>query len=256
MNAVTERFRLKSGVAACAAALLAAGTAGASPFQTESTSIATSVELKSSMEYRDTTGKQTFISPKLAAAFPLAPNLEGEIGAQHRKVTRDSGSRSGLGDTTLELKWRFREESARGPAMAIVPEFSIPTGSERRGLGDGHAALAIPFAISKHIQAKHVGAVKLGAELGYVRSFGGDSESFPVGVLATFHPTEALEIGAELAGEADRHDMEGVPLSSNIGFKWQARKQLEIHGLIGRTVRSAGEDPMTRAKLVAEYHMR
>ncbi|HWQ26696.1 MAG TPA: transporter, partial [Chlorobaculum sp.] len=43
----------------------------------------------------------------------------------------------GIGDLSLELKWRFFENSDKGLSLAIKPGISIPTGDERKGLGNG-----------------------------------------------------------------------------------------------------------------------
>jgi hypothetical protein len=227
-----------------------AQVANASPFQVDSTSTADDVELKSAFEYRDATGKETWIAPKVAMAFPITHRLEFEVGTAYRKVKRDGVTHEGLGDSTLEVKWRVADETPHGVALAVVPELSLPTGSENRGLGSGHAALVVPMVIEKH-----VGPVTLSGEVGYGRSFGDDEAFVPLGLLATMKPRDVFKVGVEIAGEAPADKLSDCELSTNVGFKWKATRQVEIHGLVGRTMLSPDSDHTTRFKLVAEVHL-
>jgi hypothetical protein len=239
------------GAAACAAALMGPGVANASPFQVDSTSTAEAVELKSVFEYRDTSSKRTWIAPKLAAAFPLAERLEFEVATEYRKVERDGVVHEGLGDSSLELKWRVVDETPHGVAVAVVPELSLPTGSENHGLGSGHAALVVPVVVEKRL-----GRLTLSGELGYGRILDdGDEAYVPLGLLVTVKPSDTLKLGMEIAGEAPANRLSDCELSTNVGFKWKATRHLEFHGLMGRTVRSPDSDPTTRFKLVAEVRL-
>lgn len=235
---------------AVAIALAGAGSAAASPFEVDSTDTADNIEIKCAFELRESSGAETRIAPKFALAMPLSDHLEFEAGTMRREVIRDGASRSGLGDTTLEFKWRFASETHHRPALAVIPELSLPTGSEGRGLGSGHTEVSIPLAAEKSF-----GAYKLSGKLGYTRSFGGDKESLPFGALVTLKPVKALKVGLELAGDAPTRDLSAFKLNANFGFKWKLTPRAELHGLVGRTVRSAGTRPVTRFKLVVEMRM-
>ena len=245
------RTRHVLGAAACAAALMGTQTSTASPFEVDSTSTAEEVELKSALEHRDTSSRETWIAPKLAVAFPVTERLELEVAAGYRKVRLDGATHQGLGDSSLELKWRVVDETPHGVGFAVIPELSLPTGSERRGLGSGHAGLVVPVVMEKHL-----GPVTLAGELGYGLSLGGDEEEYvPMGVLVTWEPRDTLKLGVEIAGEAPADHLSHCELSSNVGFKWKATQRVEIHGLVGRTVHSPASDPTTRFKLVAEVRL-
>lgn len=115
---------------AVAIALAGVGSAAASPFEVDSTDTADSIEIKCAFELRESSGAETRIAPKFALAMPLSDHLEFEAGTMRREVIRDGASRSGLGDTTLEFKWRFASETHHRPALAVIPELSLPTGSK------------------------------------------------------------------------------------------------------------------------------
>ena len=239
------------GAAACAAALMGAVVADASPFRVDSTGTADAVELKSVLEYRDTSSEQTWIAPKLALALPVTERIEFEVATEYRKVELDGVAHEGLGDSTLELKWRVVDETPNGVAVALIPELSLPTGSESRGLGSGHAELVVPVVVEKRL-----GRMTISGELGYGRSFDdGDDGYVPLGVLVTVTPRETLKVGMEIAGEAPADHFSDCELSTNVGFKWKATRSVEIHGLVGRTVHSPDSDPTTRFKLVAEVQL-
>lgn len=235
---------------AVAIALAGAGSAAASPFDVDSTDTAESVEIKCAFELRESSGIETRIAPKFAVAMPISDHLEFEAGSMRREVTRDGISRSGLGDTTLEFKWRFSPEAGRRPSLAVVPELSLPTGSARLGLGSGHTEILVPL-----VAEKSFGAYKLSGKLGYARSFGGDEESLPFGVLVTLKPRKTVKVGLELAGKAPARDLSAFNLNANLGFKWRLTSRAELHGLVGRTVRSLGSKPTTRLKLVVEMRL-
>ncbi len=58
-------------------------------------------------------------------------------------------SRFGLGDVELGVKWRFVEEGSRRPQVGIFPLLDLPTGSQRRGLGQGSASGLLPVWLQK-----------------------------------------------------------------------------------------------------------
>lgn len=71
-------------------------------------------------------------------------------------------ARGGLGDLTLDLKWRAME--AGGLAVALRPGVTLPTGDARRGLGTGRACFAATLIVSQEL-----GPVSLHANLAYLR---------------------------------------------------------------------------------------
>lgn len=206
-------YRQALGAAAVAAAPIGGATAHAGPFQVDSTSTTEDVKLKSTLEHRDS--KDTWIAPKLAAAFPVNERLELEASTGYRKVERDGVAHEGLGDSALKFKWRVADETPRGVAVALIPELSLPTGDEDRGLGSGHAGLVVPMVVEKHL-----GTVTLAGQLGYGRSFDGEDEGYvPLGVLVMVKLLDTFRLGMELAGEARADHFSDCELSTNVGLQ-------------------------------------
>jgi hypothetical protein len=68
--------------------------------------------------------------------------------------TKERGSRSsqaGVSDVSVELKWRFFEES--GWSLALKPGITIPTGDRDKGLGSGRVSPSLFLITTKEIEA-------------------------------------------------------------------------------------------------------
>jgi len=50
------------------------------------------------------------------------------------------GDECGIGDMSLEIKWRIYENEENGLGFAVKPGISIPTGNERKGFGSGEVS--------------------------------------------------------------------------------------------------------------------
>jgi len=64
----------------------------------------------------------------------------------------DSGSKmseSGLSDLAIETKWRFHEKEGLG--FALKPGFTIPTGDDKKDLGNGKMTYYLYFITSKEM---------------------------------------------------------------------------------------------------------
>jgi hypothetical protein len=90
-------------------------------------------------------------------SYGLAQNVELQAGVPWIRAQA-----SGMGDATLDLKWRFLE---RGPlGLALKPGITLPTGDEREGLGAGKAGWGSQF-VTSYAQ----GAATFLLHLGYQR---------------------------------------------------------------------------------------
>lgn len=80
--------------------------------------------------------------------YGLLENLDAALGVSgvKQRVTEDGAvteDASGVGDSTIELKWRFYD--ANGLSFALKPGIVLPTGDENKGLGNGRASWGINF---------------------------------------------------------------------------------------------------------------
>ena len=71
----------------------------------------------------------------------------------------------GVGDLSLEIKWRFFEYEDRGLSIALKPAITLPTGDDEKGLGNGEVSGGGKLIVSKE------GVLgKLHFNLGYMRN--------------------------------------------------------------------------------------
>lgn len=63
---------------------------------------------------------------------------------------------SGFGDIRLELKWRFF--AREGFSVAAKPGFTVPTGDEEKGFGNGRVSCGLTFIIMKEWEGAFVSA--------------------------------------------------------------------------------------------------
>lgn len=76
-----------------------------------------------------------------------------------------SADESGIGDMTLELKWRLYENKKSGFSLALKPGISLPSGDADRGLGTGRVTGGAVL-----IATKEFGPLTLHANAGYHRN--------------------------------------------------------------------------------------
>jgi hypothetical protein len=85
---------------------------------------------------------------------------------QGNGITTFSGN--GVGDATLEAKWRFYEKNAL--SFALKPGISLPTGNENKGFGSGRTSYSMFFIATQEVKpfAVHanIGYMRNGNELG------------------------------------------------------------------------------------------
>jgi hypothetical protein len=93
--------------------------------------------------------RSTVFAPVLT--YGALENLDIALGLNRVKervtgngaVTEEPG---GMGDSSLELKWRFHD--ADGLSLALKPGLLLPTGDENKGLGTGKTSWGLNFIAS------------------------------------------------------------------------------------------------------------
>lgn len=101
-------------------------------------------------------------------SYGIVDNVDIVLGMpfQWFRIKEDSeltSRNSGLSDLSLELKWRFYEKE--GLSFALKPGLTLPTGNEKKGLGNGRPSYGLTF-----ITTKELGAWAFHFNLGYTRN--------------------------------------------------------------------------------------
>ena len=88
--------------------------------------------------------------PAVELNYGFAPDFMAHLIVPAAYVSPAAGpAASGWGDVTLGLKYRFVHETGHRPEVGIFPMLSLPTGSARRGLGNGRPVLQLPVWVQK-----------------------------------------------------------------------------------------------------------
>lgn len=88
-------------------------------------------------------------------SYGITDNTDVVIGLPYHwsKVKEDGDMTSdedGISDMSLEVKWRFFEGD--GLSLALKPGFTLPTGDEEKGLGNGRASYGLNFITTEEIK--------------------------------------------------------------------------------------------------------
>lgn len=177
--------------------------------------------------------------------YGLPHNLEVDVDAPYLSIYRSAGSQpsSGVGDTNLGLKARFRSEKpgSRMPSLAASFYVELPTGDASQQLGSGLQDYWLNLIAQKSLSPK----TRLTANLGYL--FAGNTSTgalgtqntrghvFPVGLslLHDFRPS--LTLGAEVfAAYTENGNLGRTQLQAMGGGEYQLRNGLSFcFGLLG-----------------------
>lgn len=116
----------------------------------------------------DVTVKETGGEVATALSYGITDNTDIVLGLPYQwfKVKEDgevTSKEDGLSDLSVELKWRFFEKD--GLSFAMKPGITLPTGNEKKGLGNGRPSYGLTF-----ITSKEIGPWAFHFNLGYARN--------------------------------------------------------------------------------------
>ncbi|HEY9126141.1 MAG TPA: transporter [Acidobacteriaceae bacterium] len=175
--------------------------------------------------------------------YGLPHNFEVDLDVPYLSIYRTGGNpgSSGVGDTNLGLKYRFRDESKHAPSLAASFYTEIPTGDSKEQLGSGLADYWLNFIGQKTFAEK----TRVTGNVGYL--FAGNTSTgvlgtqntrghvFPGGLslLHDFSPT--LTLGAEIfAAYTENGNLGRSQFQAMAGGEYQLRKGLSLcFGLLG-----------------------
>lgn len=105
------------------------GTQGNGKFQ---------IELNSEYSSDKTYGTEKNWQTSSAILYGVTENTDIIVGIPYLYYKTDETSERGISDASIELKWKF---FSSGPfSLALKPGITLPTGDEKKGLGQGKSA--------------------------------------------------------------------------------------------------------------------
>jgi hypothetical protein len=145
--------------------------------------------------------------------------------------TGDGALQIGIGDVLLEYKQRFGTDEYQG-YLGINPEITLPTGSERRGLGAGRVTVQLPL-----LYQGRWGDNWFYGDLRYKWRAGEEGKSYWfLGVALERKLNERLKLGAELFGTTPQSVEDEFNLSFNFGGRYRWDPGRELIASIGRSL--------------------
>jgi hypothetical protein len=131
---------------------------------------------------------------------------------------------TGVSDQSLSLTWRFAEQRARLPAMALGYGFKIPTANPAKGFGSGYTDHQLAFIASRDVKKLHFDFNTVGTMAG---GEGGTDGAAQYGLVLSAPATKRLTwmvetVGGSQPGTADRF---GQAL---LGGQWSLRPWLVV----------------------------
>lgn len=99
--------------------------------------------------------RQTMVP--LSLRYGLTPRLDMRWGLPSHVAQRGGGSRAleGVSDEWLSAQYRFLEEGARVPALAVSYGFKIPSANSAKGFGTGYVDHEINLIASRDVRWAH-----------------------------------------------------------------------------------------------------
>ncbi len=150
------------------------------------------------------------------------------------------GTRSGLGNSNIGVKWRFLDEEKHGISASIKPEFEFnpPTSSADRGVVEEGTVFRLPLQMEKKL-----GPVTAGLEFG--RAFKRkQDDAWIYGFVAGHKATERLELLGEIHGTG-RPNFRMHETVFNLGAIYDLGKNYSALLSVGRSFQSAASDAPT-----------
>jgi hypothetical protein len=195
-------------------------------------------EINTAFTMERTSDGRLFGTPLVDFNYGLSEHLQLKIEVPWLVLhANGQPSVSGLGNTNIGVRWRFRDEDENHRvALSIYPafEFNNPTHSVRRGLVDRGPQFLMPL----QWQTK-IGSYGVNGDVGWRFKRGQDEIIYGVVVGREFKRFELL---GEIHGTGARQHLTGSEVVVNFGSRVPVSKHANLIWSTGRSIRG-GHDP-------------
>ncbi len=151
-----------------------------------------------------------------------------------------AGTKSGLGNSIVGVKWRFLDEEKQGISVSAKGEFEFnpPTSSADRGVVEEGTVFRLPVQMEKKL-----GPVTTGLEFG--RAFKEKQEdAWIYGFVVGHKFTESIEVLGEVHGTG-RPNFRKHETVFNVGTIWDLSRKYSLLFSAGRGFQSSASDAPT-----------
>lgn len=170
--------------------------------------------------------------------YGVAPNTQLRIALpfSYDKSERRP-AQYGFGDLELGLKYRFIDRSGEDwwPQVAVFPLLLTPSGSSRRGLGQGHMTFALPIWLQKDL-----GRWTVYGGGGYAIEAGqGNENSWFAGVAALRQITDRFALGGEIFYKERTRIGQPSGTTISLGGSYDMTERYHVYFSVSRGIQNA-----------------
>ncbi len=175
------------------------------------------------------------------------PDVQLKLEMPVKVVHEDrDGTVAGPGDLLLGVKWRPFNDIRAGIQLGTYPQLLLPTGDQRRGLGDGRPAYILPV-----LAQKTWGQWTCYGNVGYVVQTASDKHDYwYAGAVLEREINDRLTLGVECFGNTPTERAGRSAVAFNLGGTWKLRERLNLLFSAGRDITG---DTSLRTYLGAQY---
>jgi hypothetical protein len=229
----------RAGTIACLASVVATAGHAAHPILSEDPGTqgtgGVELEIGYAATRGDAGGRGAELAPQLSIG--VAPALDVILRPTWLELRPAAEARRrGMGDSSLDLKWRFHDDD--GVQLAVRGGIDLPTGNADRGLGaDGvgsHVLVALGVALGPATVLANVGTTRV--------RIPGERTTLPFASAALVGPAEAtLRTFIEVAAQANSDPQRSTwPAVARSGLLWKVGETVDLDvGIAGRLNRVA-----------------
>lgn len=174
-----------------------------------------------------------YAAPLLDINFGLSKNTQLKVEVPWNILQRNGErSISGAGNTSVAVRWRFRDERPHHRvALSIYPAFEFNTSnrSVRSGIADKGPEFLLPLQIQTQ-----VGKYGINADVGYRIKRGTDEVIYGVVVGRTFK--DRIDVLGEIHGTGPRNALRENELVYNFGSRLKLTGHLTVLLSAGRSI--------------------
>ncbi len=163
---------------------------------------------------------------------------------------KDEGTKNGLGNSEIAVKWRFADEDRYGIALSVYPRpiFNNPTSSADRGLVDKGSTFRLPVQMERKI-----GVININMEFGH-DFHQRDGDEWLYGFVLKYAEIKGFEALAEIFGTSNnsfkRHET-----VFNLGARWDIGKNYTLLSSAGRSFHSATDQSSLLSYLGMQFRL-
>jgi len=182
----------------------------------------------------ETPGKDLLSTPGMVLRYGLNDRMQVRL--DFGVATKRSGKvqESGLADTNVYLKWRFKDETKKTPQLALVGFMKAPTADAQRGIGTGKFDEKFWLCAAKSFKRYKMWAYAGGYYPGLTP---GARNGALYGVANSFQLTEKLVVGAELYGNTSVTVNKSDELAWDVVMKYNYAPDRNFKFRVGRSMK-------------------